>query len=257
MSWLGAIGGVAQSFINRETDRRNMIRQNEMNMKMSDLEYKRNLELWNMNNQYNTPKAQMARYGDAGLNPNLIYGQGSSGNSGSIFRYQAPEQRATRQPIDVMGALSAYQDVRMKQAQTNNVEQQNRNIKLDGDLKQKQLDWVDRLNAVKEGLTSQQIQTMWVNRQWDEQEVRRWFEQKEDGKWYIKPELEEIYKEILSAQATSKMMQPTMELERTQAQVAGQNTLNEIRGKELEFLNTGGKYFNTIFQLLRFLKSYQ
>lgn len=31
-------------------------------------------------NAYNTPEAQMARYMKAGLNPNLIYSQGSSGN---------------------------------------------------------------------------------------------------------------------------------------------------------------------------------
>lgn len=31
--------------------------------------------------EYNTPKAQMQRYSDAGLSPYLIYGQGSSGNA--------------------------------------------------------------------------------------------------------------------------------------------------------------------------------
>lgn len=34
-----------------------------------------NIALWNMQNAYNTPKAQMARFKEAGLNPNLIYGQ--------------------------------------------------------------------------------------------------------------------------------------------------------------------------------------
>lgn len=34
-----------------------------------------NLELWNLANEYNSPAAQMGRYQDAGLNPNLIYGQ--------------------------------------------------------------------------------------------------------------------------------------------------------------------------------------
>ena len=30
---------------------------------------------WNMQNQYNSPKSQMARYKEAGLSPHLIYGQ--------------------------------------------------------------------------------------------------------------------------------------------------------------------------------------
>lgn len=36
---------------------------------------KQNIKLWNMQNEYNNPKAQMQRYIDAGLNPNLIYSQ--------------------------------------------------------------------------------------------------------------------------------------------------------------------------------------
>lgn len=34
-----------------------------------------NLDLWNLANEYNSPAAQMSRYQDAGLNPNLIYSQ--------------------------------------------------------------------------------------------------------------------------------------------------------------------------------------
>lgn len=34
-----------------------------------------NINLWNMQNEYNTPKNQMLRFKEAGLNPNLIYGQ--------------------------------------------------------------------------------------------------------------------------------------------------------------------------------------
>lgn len=41
------------------------------------------LKLWNMNNEYNSPASQMARFKEAGLNPNLIYQQGTPGNSGS------------------------------------------------------------------------------------------------------------------------------------------------------------------------------
>lgn len=34
-----------------------------------------NLEMWNLANEYNSPAAQMQRYQDAGLNPNLVYSQ--------------------------------------------------------------------------------------------------------------------------------------------------------------------------------------
>ena len=50
-----------------------------------------NTKMWNLQNEYNTPANQMKRYREAGLNPNLIYGNGSSsaGNATS-----APEMTA-------------------------------------------------------------------------------------------------------------------------------------------------------------------
>ena len=50
-----------------------------------DLANKQNIEFWNMQNAYNTPKQQMARLKDAGLNPNLIYGSNANtGVAGSV-----------------------------------------------------------------------------------------------------------------------------------------------------------------------------
>lgn len=43
---------------------------------------KDNLSDWDAQNFYNSPAEQMSRFKDAGLNPNLIYGQGNSGSSG-------------------------------------------------------------------------------------------------------------------------------------------------------------------------------
>lgn len=41
------------------------------------------LEMWRLNNEYNTPANQMQRMLDAGINPAAAYGQVSSGNSSS------------------------------------------------------------------------------------------------------------------------------------------------------------------------------
>lgn len=46
-----------------------------LNIKLKQLENQFNLDVWNLNNEYNSPAAQMQRYQDAGLNPNLIYSQ--------------------------------------------------------------------------------------------------------------------------------------------------------------------------------------
>lgn len=48
---------------------------NIANMDLAQWQYQANLEQWHRENEYNSPAAQMQRYMDAGLNPNLIYGQ--------------------------------------------------------------------------------------------------------------------------------------------------------------------------------------
>lgn len=55
-----------------------------------------NTELWNKQNEYNTPQAQMARLEAAGLNKNLMYGQGTTGNAAII--HSAEKKVSEREP---------------------------------------------------------------------------------------------------------------------------------------------------------------
>ena len=120
MGFLDFLGGAGSSFFDLTpggilddlTGRRNMREQNDWNFKM-----------WNLQNEYNTPKAQMARFAEAGLNPNLIYGQASSGNAGSLTSASA------RGLSGALGSISsAFQTaMALKQfsANLNNVRAQN------------------------------------------------------------------------------------------------------------------------------------
>lgn len=47
------------------------------NEKMYNQQVSDNVRLWTMQNEYNSPAAQMQRLKDAGLNPNLVYGKGA------------------------------------------------------------------------------------------------------------------------------------------------------------------------------------
>ena len=67
---------------------------NRGNMELAKYQFEQNLEQWNRQNAYNTPMAQMQRFKDAGLNPNLIFGQGSNGNASSSPEYKAPHLQA-------------------------------------------------------------------------------------------------------------------------------------------------------------------
>lgn len=63
--------------------------QAELNEKAANKAFARNLSMWNLQNSYNDPSAQMERLQAAGLNPNLVYGGGNvTGNtSGSAPEY--------------------------------------------------------------------------------------------------------------------------------------------------------------------------
>lgn len=54
---------------------------NDANERMQHEQNKWNLEQWNRNNAYNSPASQMQRFKAAGLNPDLIYQQGTPGIS--------------------------------------------------------------------------------------------------------------------------------------------------------------------------------
>lgn len=57
-----------------------------------------NKEMWDYQNAYNTPQAQMERLKAAGLNPHLVYGQGSAGagNAGPLQAAEVPTREASR-----------------------------------------------------------------------------------------------------------------------------------------------------------------
>ena len=102
---------------------------NEAQMKYNDLQYQRQrkdaLADWTMQNQYNSPQAQMARFKDAGLNPNLIYGNMTT--SPAVRSSELPNAKLA--PMNYTGAiakgLETYQDTALKTAQTDNLRKQN------------------------------------------------------------------------------------------------------------------------------------
>ena len=88
---LPAAGNLLGNAMNFASNKAN----NNANMKLAEYQWAKNLEMWNMQNEYNHPKSQMSRLKEAGLNPNLVYGNGSVGNtSGSMPTYNAPNLQA-------------------------------------------------------------------------------------------------------------------------------------------------------------------
>lgn len=144
-SGFGALVGNAQSN-----------KQYHQQKKLAKLQYDLNMQSWNAQNAYNTPAAQMERFKEAGLNPNLMYSQGSSGQASDYPKYQAPTidtRYDVPNPIDkAMGFYSQFQSIK--------------NMKADAAVKDKQVDYYKtmveealsriRLNNSRSALTSGQ-----------------------------------------------------------------------------------------------------
>lgn len=153
---------------------------------LAEYQYSKDLEMWQRGNEYNAPLAQMERLKAAGLNPNLVYGSGSAaGNAaGQLPKYSAPNvQYAYKAPVDFMGALSAFQDVRMRNAQIEQVNASAQNLRAGAGQRQMDLDyrgpqsraerddfsqWLMRHKADSQMLSTQ-MQRGLFSSQWDAQ----------------------------------------------------------------------------------------
>lgn len=117
-SILGAgINAGAQGSMNKKT--------REWNEKMYNLQRENALADWNMQNQYNSPEQQMARLKAAGLNPNLVYGNGATATSSSMPRGTEAKSWQPKAPqFDVGSTIGAYQDVQIKKQTLTNMDAQ-------------------------------------------------------------------------------------------------------------------------------------
>lgn len=118
--------------------------------KMYDRQRTDALSDWKMQNEYNAPNSQMERLKAAGLNPNLVYGNGADAQSNQAVRSSdAPTYRPEMQPFPQHHYgmdVDNYQDMRVKEAQYSNMQLQGDSLKADIAYKQTMT-----ANALKEG----------------------------------------------------------------------------------------------------------
>lgn len=113
----------AQANINRKT--------RKWNEQMYERQRADALANWNMNNEYNSPTAQMNRLKAAGLNPNLVYGHGAVGNASSpvqgvdvkSWSPQSPDYKGMGDRIS--SSMMNYYNVKNMQAQHDLLKSQN------------------------------------------------------------------------------------------------------------------------------------
>lgn len=92
---------------------------------MYDRQRQNAMDDWYMQNEYNHPSSQMARLRAAGLNPNLVYGNGAPNQGGSVRSTDTPSWNPKAPQFDLGSVSGAYFDTQVKQAQIDNLREQN------------------------------------------------------------------------------------------------------------------------------------
>lgn len=138
------INALSQGSMNRKT--------RAFSEKMYNRQRQDSLSDWAMQNEYNSPQAQMERLRNADLNPNMVYGNGSVvANSQSQPRAaSAPSWNPQAPQFRPEQSLQSFQDAKVQQAQYDNLRMhktlmaqdliqktlQNRKLAVDADVKE-------------------------------------------------------------------------------------------------------------------------
>lgn len=80
------LGSLGNAWIQADQNKK----QREWTERREDLSYQRGWDVMNYQNWYNSPEQQMTRFRQAGLNPHLIYGKGTPGNTATSSPTSTP-----------------------------------------------------------------------------------------------------------------------------------------------------------------------
>ncbi|WGL31483.1 DNA pilot protein [Dipodfec virus UOA04_Rod_1109] len=114
-------------------------------VKLMNLQYQHQIDFWNMNNEYNTPSAQMQRYEDAGVNPYVALGHSNTSQYGSVMQPTPTPPNYGDYSQGVIDNLLKFAQLKQMNAQsdlTSSQTEQTRGLT-------RMQDAIDRLNTLK------------------------------------------------------------------------------------------------------------
>lgn len=129
---LSAIVGFGTGIMNNQVSQYNAKKDFERQKELMRLSHQYSLQDFAIQNSYNSPKAQMQRLKDAGLNPDMVYGSGSIGTSDASVPQRGTPGSSMAETIPfsnpVLDAVQAAQGMAMaKKTKSETLEQDIRN----------------------------------------------------------------------------------------------------------------------------------
>lgn len=122
---IGAAIGASASTLNNVFDFFGQHDTNKTNMELAKYQNEFNLQMWERQNEYNNPTNTMQRLTEAGINPRAYQQIGQFANATNPQPAVAPQYQSPLSQVNAYTeALSDYFDVKIKQEQLLNMEQQ-------------------------------------------------------------------------------------------------------------------------------------
>lgn len=104
--------------------------QHNYNKKLAEQQFRQNLQMWNLQNEYNSPTAQRKRLEEANLNPALMYGNGSVsvGNASQMPQYQQMGVDIGQNMMSALQMAQVVANIKNTNADTEGKKQENKYI---------------------------------------------------------------------------------------------------------------------------------
>lgn len=212
LNLLGQAGGaIAQGTVNRAS--------RKWNEKMYGIQRQDALADFQMQNEYNHPSSVMKRLRDAGLNPNLVYGSGNATTPSASVRSSDKGSWNPKAPeFNFTEGIAAYIDFKVKEAQVDNLREQNTVLKIESMLKSAQTHKTQieaetageirpyAVDAARVHVQKMQHETSWIATQ---EEVARAMKQ---------PNIDKVVQEVLVMKKEALLKDATTELHKIEAQ---------------------------------------
>lgn len=148
--------GVLGNLFTNSRNRRSIEETNRLNYQMQQQQNAWNERMWHMYNEYNTPANQIKRLKEAGLNPNLLYGNPSQGTSSAPAQGTTPSHAEAFQSLGFGDMISNAQQLMMQKkandAQIKLMNSQAEQMDVETQLKKKDLGTYDKRTAQMEEL---------------------------------------------------------------------------------------------------------
>lgn len=187
------------------------------NKKLADLAYERDQQALKAMNEYNSPKSQMQRFTDAGLNRALIYTQGNAGNQSQLIKYNPPSVQYNYEPNFRGTEFNSIKDLPLQYHQIKNLASIGKMNEAKAVMEQALSRYAQLIARGKAEAILTEMSANELKKLFNKQSLITWFEPVEDSTgnpyWKMKPGMEEKFTQDI----ITKLLTPTTNLEKSQA----------------------------------------